>query len=159
MPSNNKPVLSILVDGEKRDQFSGLCRRNGRPMAHAINQFIDRCLESGSINCSPNYLEGSLNTDRLPGTLKNSEHRPIGCGQERGEQDLLPEIEDFDGTADSEEEFYDPEKDFESSFMCEDIENLPPEPPIANNEPRVESARERYDREYAEHYGRPPQRR
>jgi hypothetical protein len=159
MPSNNKPVLSILVDGEKRDQFSGLCRRNGRPMAYAINQFIDRCLESGSIDCSPDYLEGSLNTDRLPETLRHSKHELKGSGHERGKQDLLPEIEDFDSTADAEEEFYDPEKDFESPFMREDIEDPLPEPPIANNEPRVESARERYDREYAEHYGRPPQRR
>jgi hypothetical protein len=155
MPSNNKPVLSILVDGDKRDQFSDLCRSYGRPMAYAINRFIDQCLESGLIDCSHDYP----NVDRLSETLRHSKHELKGSGHERGKQDLLPEIEDFDSTADAEEEFYDPEKDFESPFMHEDIEDPLPEPPIANNEPRVESARERYDREYAEHYGRPPQRR
>lgn len=51
MPTNKKPVLSVLVDGEKRDQFSRLCSSQGRPMAWAINSFIDQCLENDSINC------------------------------------------------------------------------------------------------------------
>jgi hypothetical protein len=50
MPTNKKPVLSVLVDGAKRDQFSQLCSNHGRPMAWAINAFIDQCLEYGSID-------------------------------------------------------------------------------------------------------------
>jgi hypothetical protein len=50
MPTNKKPVLSVLVDGAKRDQFSQLCSSHGRPMAWAINAFIDQCLENDSID-------------------------------------------------------------------------------------------------------------
>jgi hypothetical protein len=49
MPTNTKPVLSILIDREKRSQFSELCSKNGRPMAWAVNAFITRCLEEDSI--------------------------------------------------------------------------------------------------------------
>jgi hypothetical protein len=47
--TNKKPMLSVLVDEEKRTQFSQLCARNGHPMAWAINAFITRCLEQDSI--------------------------------------------------------------------------------------------------------------
>lgn len=53
MPTNKKPVLSVLVDGEKRDQFARLCQKNGRPMAWAINAFISQCLEQDSIDLKP----------------------------------------------------------------------------------------------------------
>lgn len=49
MPTNKKPVLSILIDGEKRGQFAELCARHGRPMSWAVNAFITRCLEQDSI--------------------------------------------------------------------------------------------------------------
>jgi hypothetical protein len=49
MPTNKKPMLSVLVDEERRTQFAGLCARNGRPMAWAVNAFITRCLEQDSI--------------------------------------------------------------------------------------------------------------
>jgi hypothetical protein len=49
MPTNKKPVLSVLIDGEKRSQFAELCARNSRPMAWAVNAFITRCLEKDSI--------------------------------------------------------------------------------------------------------------
>ncbi len=159
MPSNNKPVLSILVDGNKRDRFSDLCRRNGRPMSYAINQFIGRCLESDSIDCSPDYLGGGSNIARLPETLGYSEHEFKESGQKRGEQDFAPEIEDFDGVMDADEEFYDPEEEPEHSFVQEDIKDLPDEPPTASSEPREETAKEKWLREHEEHYGRPHLRR
>ncbi len=49
MPTNKKPVLSVLIDGEKRRQFAELCARNSRPMAWAVNAFITRCIEQDSI--------------------------------------------------------------------------------------------------------------
>jgi hypothetical protein len=50
MTTNKKPVLSVLVEEEKRTQFAQLCARNGRPMAWAVNAFITRCLEQDSID-------------------------------------------------------------------------------------------------------------
>ncbi len=50
MPTNKKPVLSILVDGDKRDRFADLCSEHGRSMAWAVNAFIDYCIENESIN-------------------------------------------------------------------------------------------------------------
>jgi hemolysin-activating ACP:hemolysin acyltransferase len=49
MPTNKKPMLSILVDEEKRTQFAALCAKNSRPMAWAVNSFIDHCLEQNSL--------------------------------------------------------------------------------------------------------------
>lgn len=56
MPANTKPVLSVIVDGGKRDQFSLLCSEHGRPMAWAINAFIDHCLENRSIELTTHPL-------------------------------------------------------------------------------------------------------
>lgn len=56
MPANTKPVLSVIVDGGKRDQFSLLCSEHGRPMAWAINAFIDHCLENRSIELTTHSL-------------------------------------------------------------------------------------------------------
>lgn len=50
MTTNKKPMLSVLVDEEKRTQFAQLCAKNGRPMAWAVNAFITRCLEQQSID-------------------------------------------------------------------------------------------------------------
>jgi hypothetical protein len=128
-------------------------------MSYAINQFIDRCLESHSIDCSPDYVGGDPDVDVLLERLGHVKYGLKRLGREKVKQDLPTEVEDFDVTAEVDGEYYEPEKDPELSWMYENIEDLPIESPIANNEPRVESARERYDREYAEHYGRPPQRR
>ncbi len=49
MPTNKKPVLSVLIDGEKRRQFAELCARNSRPMTWAVNAFITHCIEQDSI--------------------------------------------------------------------------------------------------------------
>lgn len=125
-------------------------------MAYAINQFMDRCLESGSIDCSPDYPGRYPNVDHLPETRRDSEYGFKESGQNRGEQDFAQEVEDFDGVMDADEEFYDTEEEPERSFMQEDIEDLPDEPPTASNEPREETPREKWFREYEEYYGRPP---
>ncbi len=157
MPSNNKPMLTVLVDGDKRDSFSCLCRRNGRTMASVINQFMDRCLEASSIDHSPDSLGSGQNVDGLLETLGDLKHDLKRLGKERGEQDSSPEKEDFDSTAEVDEECYEPEKDPELSWMYKDIEDLPIELPAVHGEPQVESDKERWIREHEEHYGRPPQ--
>jgi hypothetical protein len=47
---NNKPILSILIDEDKRSRFSDLARQNNLSMGWLVNQAIDKMLESGSIN-------------------------------------------------------------------------------------------------------------
>jgi hypothetical protein len=128
-------------------------------MSYAINRFIDRCLESGSIDCSPDYVGGDPSVDRLLETLGHVKYGLKRLGKERVKQDLPTETEDFDVTTEMDEDYYDPEKDPELSWMYEDSVDLPPEPPVANSEPRAESEKERLLREYEEFYGRPPQRR
>ena len=43
-------MLSVLVDKEKRNQFTQLCARNARSMSWAINSFITHCIEQDSID-------------------------------------------------------------------------------------------------------------
>jgi hypothetical protein len=128
-------------------------------MSYAINQFIDRCLESHSIDCSPDYVGGDLSVDVLLERLGHVEYGLKRLGKERVKQDLPTETEDFDGTTEMNEEYYDPEQDPELSWMYEDSENLPVEPPLANSEPQAESDKERWLREYEERFGRSSHRR
>jgi hypothetical protein len=47
---NNKPILSILIDEDKRSRFSDLARQHNLSMGWLVNQAIDKMLESGFIN-------------------------------------------------------------------------------------------------------------
>jgi hypothetical protein len=128
-------------------------------MSYAINQFIDRCLESHSIDCSPDYVGGDPDVDRLLGTLGHVKSGLKRLGKERVKQDLLTETEDFDGNVEADGEYYEPEEDPELSWMYEDIEDLPVEPPLANSKSQAESDKERWLREYEERFGRSSHRR
>jgi hypothetical protein len=123
MPSNKKPVLSVLIDGDKRDRFSWLCQRSGRPMAYAINKFIDRCLECGSIELPTDlvleYSGGDQLVDGLLGMMPRLQHGLQRLGQERLKQEITPEngvIEDSEG------DYYDPETDPELAWVYESSE-------------------------------------
>jgi hypothetical protein len=50
MTKNNKPVLSILIDEDKRTRFADLARRNSLSMGYLVNKAIDRMLEADSID-------------------------------------------------------------------------------------------------------------
>jgi hypothetical protein len=50
MPTNRKPMLSVLVDEEKRSQFTQLCAKNARSMSWVINSFITHCVEQDTID-------------------------------------------------------------------------------------------------------------
>jgi hypothetical protein len=49
MGKNNKPILSVLVDEDKKEQFADLARRNKQSMGWVLNACIDRMLEADSI--------------------------------------------------------------------------------------------------------------
>jgi len=52
MTKNNKPILSILIDEDKRMKFAALAKRNSLSMSYLVNQAIDRMLETDSIDSS-----------------------------------------------------------------------------------------------------------
>jgi hypothetical protein len=49
MGKNNKPILSVLVDEDKKDRFADLARRNKQSMGWVLNACIDRMLAADSI--------------------------------------------------------------------------------------------------------------
>jgi len=50
MGKNNKPILSVLVDEDKKLQFADLARRNKQSMGWVLNACIDRMLKADSID-------------------------------------------------------------------------------------------------------------
>jgi hypothetical protein len=50
MAKNNKPILSVLVDEEKKERFSALAKENNYSMGWLLNQAIDKMLEAGTIH-------------------------------------------------------------------------------------------------------------
>ena len=62
---NSKPILSILIDEDKRSRFSDLARQNNLSMGWLVNQAIDKMLESGSINI---YISSATLTDNVTTT-------------------------------------------------------------------------------------------
>ena len=62
---NSKPILSILIDEDKRSRFSELARQNNLSMGWLVNQAIDKMLESGSINI---YISSATLTDNVTTT-------------------------------------------------------------------------------------------
>lgn len=58
MAKNNKPILSILIDEDKRVKFADLARRNALSMSYLVNKAIDKMLEADSIEL--NYGESPI---------------------------------------------------------------------------------------------------
>jgi hypothetical protein len=50
MAKNNKPILSVLVDEEKKERFSALAKEHNYSMGWLLNQAIDKMLEAGTIH-------------------------------------------------------------------------------------------------------------
>ena len=78
MTKNNKPILSILIDEDKRTKFSDLARRNSLAMGWLVNQAIDKMLEADSIDIYrdsthiPNINTSSIYTAEVNTMLKTS---------------------------------------------------------------------------------------
>ncbi len=49
MGKNSKPILSVLVDEDKKERFAELARRNKQSMGWLLNDCIDRMLAADSI--------------------------------------------------------------------------------------------------------------
>lgn len=54
MGKNNKPILSVLVDEDKKERFADLARRNKQSMGWVLNACIDRMLAADSIDLCRN---------------------------------------------------------------------------------------------------------
>jgi predicted transcriptional regulator len=50
MGENKKPILSVLVDEDKKTKFSNLAREHNYSMGWLLNQAIDKMLEAGTIH-------------------------------------------------------------------------------------------------------------
>jgi hypothetical protein len=50
MAKNSKPILSVLIEEDKRTKFADLARRNNLSMGYLVNKAIDRMLETDSID-------------------------------------------------------------------------------------------------------------
>jgi hypothetical protein len=50
MAKNSKPILSVLIEEDKRTKFADLARRNNLSMGYLVNKAIDRMLEADSID-------------------------------------------------------------------------------------------------------------
>lgn len=78
MTKNNKPILSILIDEDKRTKFSDLARRNSLAMGWLVNQAIDKMLEADSIDIYrdsthiPNINTSSIYTADIKSTIETS---------------------------------------------------------------------------------------
>jgi hypothetical protein len=60
MTKNNKPILSILIDEDKRVKFADLAKRNNLSMSYLVNQAIDRMLETDSIDIHRDSIVASV---------------------------------------------------------------------------------------------------
>ncbi len=50
MAKNSKPILSVLIDEDKRTRFADLARRHSLSMGYLVNKAVDRMLELDSID-------------------------------------------------------------------------------------------------------------
>lgn len=62
MTKNNKPILSILIDDDKRVKFAALAKEHSLSMGYLVNQAIDRMLETGSINIYRESIDTPIST-------------------------------------------------------------------------------------------------
>ena len=68
MVKNTKPILSVLIEEEKRAKFSDLARRNSLSMGWLVNQAIDRMIEADSIDIYRGSID-AVNPALSPSTV------------------------------------------------------------------------------------------
>jgi hypothetical protein len=61
MGKNSKPILSVLVDEDKKEKFADLARRHKYSMGWLVNDAIDRMLAADSID----IYRGSISTEDI----------------------------------------------------------------------------------------------
>ncbi len=57
MAKNSKPILSVLIEEDKRTKFADLARRHSLSMGWLVNQAIDRMLDADSIDIYRDSIE------------------------------------------------------------------------------------------------------
>jgi hypothetical protein len=81
MGKNSKPILSVLVDEDKKEKFADLARRNKYSMGWLLNDCIDRMIEADSIDIygeparspqSPNTNTSSIDIGDVEKMVKTS---------------------------------------------------------------------------------------
>lgn len=83
MAKNSKPILSVLIEEEKRTKFADLARRHSLSMGYLVNKAIDRMLETDSIDIygestptsAGNYVDssaGGMNRTDIEELIKSS---------------------------------------------------------------------------------------
>jgi predicted transcriptional regulator len=68
MGANSKPILSVLVDGEKKERFAELAKVHSRSMNWLLNQAIDKMLEAKTIHI---YQDSSATPSEVGELVKN----------------------------------------------------------------------------------------
>ncbi len=63
MGKNNKPILSVLVDEQKKEKFAELARRSKYSMAWLLNDCIDRMLVADSIHIYSGSIGASVGVE------------------------------------------------------------------------------------------------
>jgi hypothetical protein len=66
MGKNNKPILSVLVDEDKKEKFAELARRSKYSMAWLLNDCIDRMLAADSIHIYSDSIGVSVGVSPEP---------------------------------------------------------------------------------------------
>jgi hypothetical protein len=78
---NSKPILSVLIDEDKRTKFADLARRHSLSMGYLVNKAVDRMLELDSIDIYgestrppqlPNISTSSLNITDIETMINTS---------------------------------------------------------------------------------------
>jgi hypothetical protein len=81
MGKNSKPILSVLVDEDKKEKFADIARRNKYSMGWLLNDCIDRMIEADSIDIygeparspqSPNTNTSSIDIGDVEKMVKTS---------------------------------------------------------------------------------------
>ena len=65
MGKNSKPILSVLVDEDKKEKFADLARRNKYSMGWLVNDAIDRMLAADSIEIYNNSTGNIESTSKF----------------------------------------------------------------------------------------------
>jgi hypothetical protein len=65
MGANSKPILSVLVDAEKKEQFAKLAKEHGCSMGSLLNQAIDKMLKANTIHVYQDSPIGSFDIEEL----------------------------------------------------------------------------------------------
>ncbi len=65
MGANSKPILSLLVDGQKKERFAELAKAHSRSMNWLLNQAIDKMLEANTIDIYQDSAIGSSDMEEL----------------------------------------------------------------------------------------------